>query len=42
MLGGDPEALAIKRAELGRARAAQSARTRALHGLGVDATPKVP
>jgi len=42
MLSGDPATLAIKRAELGRARAAQSARIRALHGLGVNASPVIP
>jgi hypothetical protein len=42
MLQGDPAAVALKRAALWRARAAQSAQSRALHGPGVDAMPNVP
>jgi hypothetical protein len=42
MFQGDPAAVALQRAELARARAAQSAQTRALHGPGVDAMPDVP
>lgn len=42
MLQGDPAAVALRRAALARSRAAQSARTRALHGPGVDAMPELP
>jgi hypothetical protein len=38
----DPAKLAAAREALMRARAEQSARTRALHGPGEDATPRVP
>jgi hypothetical protein len=39
ILQGDPQTLQREREALARARSAQSDRTRALHGEGMDATP---